>query len=116
MEISADADISAYDFIVFACPNIRKEPGEKTKLFLEKAPEVKCYSVVITAAMPVWRWFSGNARFRYFEDKLGRKPVSVLEIPGGHTKYKACADRPNDDDLLTVYLFAAKTMERLCKL
>lgn len=106
-------EVGNYDLVIFGSPNIRKEPTEKIKVFLDTKPNINNYSVFITSGMPIWRIISTAKCFKYFKTKIGKKPITTINIKGYHSKYKTCKGHPNSKDLLDAYLFSIDTIRRL---
>ncbi len=106
-------NLSDYDLVIFASPNIRKEPTPLFKKFLNSEIHVKSYAVFITSGMPIWRHLSSPACVRYFEERIGRKALGKCDVIGYHAKYKTYRGRPNERDLLKSYLFAVSMIKKV---
>jgi len=111
-----DWDYSKFDLVVFAVPHLgRKILPNKIKELLEKNIAVKNYALATTSGMPVYRDISYKKVIKYFEEKLGKKPVKAANIKGYHAKAKTYKNHPDENDLMDSYLFAVSTFERLEK-
>ncbi len=110
----SEQDLSSYDMVILAVPHLGRRimPPDMIN-FLEENHNIKNYSLLMTSGMPVKRIFSNKKCIKYFTEKLGKLPFSSINIKGYHSIAKTYKNRPNDNDLLDVYLFAAKLYERM---
>ncbi len=109
-----NSDLSAYDLVILAVPHLGRKIMPAGMLeFLTKEHNIQKYALLMTSGLPVKRIFSNIKCIEYFEDKLNKKPVSTINIKGYHSIAKTYKNRPNEQDLLDAYLFAAKTYERI---
>ncbi len=107
-------DLSSYDSVIFACPQLGRRITTPDMInLLENNLNLKNYALLMTSGLPIKRWFSNKKCIKYFTEKLGKKPVSTINIKGYHSIAKTYKNRPNDNDLLDAYLFAAKLYERI---
>lgn len=114
VKAAKNLDLNSYDNIIFACPHLGRRITTPDMInFLEDNHNIKSYALLMTSGMPVRRWFSNRNCINYFKTKLGKDPVSTINIKGYHTIAKTYKNRPNENDLLDSYLFAAKLYERI---
>ena len=109
-----DSDLSAYDIVFLATPHLgRKIMTSEMINFLEDNHNIKNYALLMTSGMPIKRWFSNKKCIKYFKTKLNKNPIGSINIKGYHSIAKTYKNRPNENDLLDAYLFAAKIYERI---
>lgn len=102
-------DLSAYDLIVFATPNLgKKRTTPAMHALLNKKQSIKNYALAITSGMPIYCLISGKRCIKYFVEKIGKNPIKTINIKGYHQIAKTFAGRPNQNDLLDAYLFGTK--------
>jgi hypothetical protein len=106
----ADApDLSRYEMLVLGSPNIRGGPTTR----LSKMPErVTCrpgrLAVFATYGMPLWGQISAPSCLKSMADAWGMRPAGRFTCKGFHNKYKTYKGRPNDEDLLSAFLFGLR--------
>ncbi len=109
-----NSDLSDYDLVILAAPHLgHKILPQNTIEFLENEHNIKQYALLLTSGMPVYRHISNKKCVNYFIERLGKKPISSINIKGYHAKAKTYKNRPNDNDLLDAYLFAQKVYKTL---
>jgi len=107
-------NLAEYDLVIFSTPHLgRKIMTENMKNFLENPQKINTYALLTTSGLPIKRWFSDKKCQQYFISKLGGKPIATANIKGFHSIAKTYKNRPNSNDLLDSYLFAAKLYERI---
>lgn len=115
-----EIDFQKFDALVWATPNIRKLPTsllcERIEQWNKKMDESGSfrpkYAIAVTSGMPIWRFWSRFLCARYFVEKMAQKPIAVLHIKGFHAKYKTFRNHPNENDLLTSFLFGIKVCKK----
>jgi len=100
--------VDGYDLVVLGTPNIRGNASAKVLSFLEAYPALPRYAVFVTWGMPVWGPISTRMCCRRIRELTGKEPVATFACKGYHVKYKTCKGRPNEDDLLSAYLFGRR--------
>jgi len=65
-------------------------------------------AVFATYGMPLWGQISVPICLKSMADAWGMKPAGRFTCKGFHNKYKTYKGRPNDDDLLSAYLFGLR--------
>ena len=109
-----NSDLSQFDLVILATPHLgRKIMSLNMVKFLEYEHNIKKYALLTTSGLPVKRQISFKKCVQYFISKLGKKPVASINIKGYHSIAKTYSGRPNAEDLLDAYLFAAKVYERI---
>ncbi len=109
-----DWDYSRFDLVVFAVPHLgRSIMPEKMKELLNKNIAVKKYALATTSGMPVKRFFSNRKILRHFAEKLGKAPISAINVKGFHAIARTFGNHPDEADLLDSYLFAVNAWEKL---
>lgn len=109
-----EQDLSTYDLVILATPHLGRRIMTPDMInFLETEHNINNYAVITTSGMPIKRIFSNKKVLKYFEQKLNKKPLASINIKGQHSIAKTYKNRPNENDLLDAYLFAAKVYERI---
>ena len=106
----ADAapDPSAYDLVVIGSPTIRGEPARAVLRFLaDRAPLKRC-AAFVTYGAPVWGPIAARKAMRCIARAAGARPIATFTCKGYHAKFKTYRGHPNDDDLLSAFLFGIK--------
>lgn len=107
-------DLSEYDLVILSTPHLgRKIMTSDMINFLEDVHNIKEYALLMTSGLPIKRWFSNKKCIKYFNTKLNKKPIDTINIKGYHSIAKTYKNRPNENDMLDAYLFAAKLYERI---
>lgn len=109
-----NTDLSEYDIVILAAPHLgHKIMPPKMLEFLENNHNIKKYALLFTSGMPILRHISNKRCTDYIVEKLNQKPVSVLNLKGYHTIAKTYKNRPDENDLLSAYLFAVELYKRI---
>jgi len=107
-------NLENYDLVILATPHLGRRIMTLGMInFLEFNHNIKNYALLTTSGMPLKRIASFRKCIKYFTAKLGKKPLASINIKGFHSIAKTYRNRPNEADLLDVYLFAAKVYERI---
>jgi phosphatidylglycerophosphate synthase len=101
-------DLDGYHLVVLGTPNIRGKPSGKVLRFLEEHPDLSRYAVFVTYGMPLWGPVSTRMCFSRIRELAGKAPLATFACKGRHVKYKTYKGRPNEDDLLSAYLFGVR--------
>jgi len=109
-----NTDLSDYDLVILAVPHLGRRimPPDMIN-FLEENHNIKEYALLMTSGLPIKRIFSNKKCIKYFTEKLNKKPLSTINIKGYHSIAKTYKNKPDENDLLDAYLFAAKLYERI---
>ncbi len=114
--ISKIKDISKYELVVLGTPNIRKHPTPAMQRFQNRINHrPKQLAVFTTFGMPVWGQISAPICMRNIAKEWGVKPIARFSCPGFHKKYKTYKKRPNENDLLSAFLFGLKLSKTISK-
>jgi phosphatidylglycerophosphate synthase len=101
-------DLHGRDLVVIGTPTIRGAPSEKVIRFLRCHGRLPRYAAFATYGLPLL----GRAMARKCLDRLaeaaGAPPVATFTCKGRHARFHTCRGHPNDDDLLSAFLFGMK--------
>ncbi len=107
-------DLSEFDLVILAFPHLGKRITTLDTInFLESNHNIKKYALLMTSGLPLYRIISNNKCIKYVKTKLNQKPVAAINIKGYHQKFKTYKNKPDTEELLDAYLFAANLYERI---
>lgn len=115
--LSDAGSIEGYNLVVLGSPNIRKHPTAAVQKFQESAgARPHSLAVFATYGLPVWGQISAPMCLRRMAAAWKMKPIARFSCPGFHRKYGTYRRRPNEQDLLSAFLFGLKLSEKLKRL
>ena len=105
--------VDDYELVIVGSPTISSGPTEKVRRFLAAHRPV-LYAGFVTYGAPVIGPRMARKALAQFRDAAEIEPLATCAIRGKHVRLpKLTAGRPNDDDLLSAYLFGVKLAKRL---
>ena len=106
--IGESGDIRPYDMVLIGSPVIRGKPTPKVLEFARDEGDLDRYALFFTYGAPVWGPIAARKARESFALAAGAEPAATFACKGYHQKFKTYKGRPNDDDLLSAFLFAMK--------
>jgi len=114
--VSEAGHLSTYKMVVLGTPNIRRKPTENMRRFqTSTAARPKVLALFATYGLPIWGQITAPICLRRLAEQWNMKPTARFTCPGFHRKYKTYKGRPNDNDLLSAFLFGLKLSKILIK-
>jgi phosphatidylglycerophosphate synthase len=99
------ADAGGYKLVVIGSPTLGGRPSRKVLGFLRANPALPDCAAFVTYGAPVWGPISARRAFACFASAAGKAPVATFACKGRHAKIHTYSSHPNEDDLLSAFLF-----------
>lgn len=101
-------DPRGYDLVVIGSPSMSSLPSPAMRRYLQEHPGLGDYAAFFTYGAPVWGPVSVRKALAWMEAMIGRAPLATFRCKGYHTRLRTYRGRPNEDDLLSAFLFGVR--------
>jgi hypothetical protein len=106
------ADAGGYDLVVIGTPVISSRPTDEVLRFVERSGGLRNYAAFVTYGAPLWGPISTRKAFDVLSRAAGAAPLASFACRGRHPLIHTYRHHPNEDDLLSAFLFGIRVARR----